>query len=282
MAEHIIDTVVPPYRNGIAWGPVLGGAVVAVAVTAMLAALGSGFGLASLSADGGGNPSATTFTVMAAIWLLIMQWVSSFFGGYLAGRLRSSWVSVHSDEVLFRDTACGFVAWAAATLFIVGLVGSGAGSVLGGAGHAASQMMASAAGGAMHSTQGDAAGPNAYLVDTMFRTTAPDAKETPAEARAEAGRILATAAVGEVSAADHDYLVQMVAARTGLSPEDSAKRVDAVIASERKAIDTAKQAAEAARKAAASFALFTGFSMLVGAFIACVAGAIGGRQRDAF
>jgi hypothetical protein len=284
MSERIIDTtvVVPPYRNGIAWGPVLGGAVVAVAVTALLAAIGSGFGLASLSAYGGDNPSATTFTVMAAVWLLVMQWVSSFFGGYLAGRLRSGLSGIHTDEVTFRDTACGLVSWAAATLFIIGLVGSGAGSLLSGAGHAISEMAGAAAGGAAHSMSSDANEGSSYLVDTMFRSTAPDAKETPAEARAEAGRILATGAVGEIGKPDHDYLVQMVAARTGMEPAEATKRVDAVIATEKQVVEKAKQAAEAARKAALKFALFTGFSMLVGAFIACVAGAIGGRQRDAY
>ena len=72
-----------------------------------------------------------------------------------------------------------------------------------------------------------------------------------------------------------------MAAKTSLSPADAGKRVDDVIGKERQAIEKAKQAANAARKAAASLALYTGFSMLVGAFIACVAGALGGRQRDA-
>lgn len=283
MSERIIDTtvVVPPYRTGIAWGPVLGGAVVAVAVTVLLGAIGSGWGLASLSVYGD-NPSATTFTVIAAIWLLIMHWVASFFGGYLAGRLRAGWGGVHGDEVMFRDTAAGFVAWAAATLFIIGLVGSGAGSALSGLGHAASAIAGSAAGGAAHAAQAEMGSDGSYMVDTLFRSTAPDGKETPAEARAEAGRILATGAVGEISKPDHDYLVQMVAARTGMEPAEATKRVDAVIATEQEAVAKAKQAADAARKAAGRLALFTGFSMLVGAFIACVAGAVGGRQRDAY
>ena len=181
MSGHIVETVVPvvpvvpPFRNGIAWGPVLGGAVVAVAVTVLLGAIGSGWGLASLSVYGD-NPSATTFTVMAAIWLLIVQWVASFFGGYLAGRLRAGWGGVHGDEVMFRDTACGFVAWAAATLFIVGLVGSGAGSALSGIGHAASEIAGSATGGAVHAAQADSHDGGSYMVDTLFRNTSPDGK----------------------------------------------------------------------------------------------------------
>ena len=45
-------------------------------------------------------------------------------------------------------------------------------------------------------------------------------------------------------------------------------------------VDTSKEAIDAARKVAMSVAGFTGLSLLVGAFIASVAGAIGGRLRD--
>jgi hypothetical protein len=277
-----LDPTVAPARSGIAWGPVLAGSVVATAVTVLLFALGSGFGLAAVSPVTGGNPSATTFTVYAAIWLLIVQWVSSFFGGYLAGRLRSGWGGVHRDEVTFRDTACGLAAWAVASLFVVGLVGSGASSLIGGAGRAATSAVSSAAGGASQSAGSSAGDPSGYLLDSLFRGTTPSPQENSADAKAEAGRILATALTGDISQPDHDYLVQMVAARTGASPADAGKRVDDVILKERQAIDKAKQAADAARKAASSLALYTGFSMLVGAFIAMVAGALGGRHRDAF
>jgi hypothetical protein len=42
----------------------------------------------------------------------------------------------------------------------------------------------------------------------------------------------------------------------------------------------AKQAADAARKASASASFYLFVSMLIGAFIASAAGAVGGRQRD--
>ncbi len=269
-------------RSGIALGPVFGGAAVATAVTILLVALGSGFGLASVSPFGGDNPSATTFTVLAAIWLLVVQWISSFFGGYLAGRLRSGWSGTAPKEVLFRDTACGFVAWAVATLFIVAIVTSGATSFGGATGHAAMSAVSSAAGGASKLAASSAGDPNGSLLDSLFRPAAPSPQDSSAESKAEAGRILATAASGDISPTDHDYLVQLVAARAGVSPADAGKRVDEVIAKEKQAIDKAKQAADAARKAASSLALYTGFSMIVGAFIAMVAGALGGRHRDEY
>jgi hypothetical protein len=279
MSATMIEPITTHARPGISWGPVLGGAVVATAVTALLVALGSGLGFASVSPTSGSNPSASTFTMLAAVWLLVVQWVSSFFGGYLAGRLRPASGGIHGDEVTFRDTACGFVAWAVASLFIVAMVSSGASSLIGGAGRAATAVISSAAGGAAGSSSGD---PSGYLLDTLFRPTTPSPQESSAESKAEAGRILATAATGDISQPDHDYLVQMVAARTGLSSADAGKRVDDVIGKEKAAVEKARQAADVARKAASSLALYTGFSMLVGAFIACVAGAIGGRQRDAY
>jgi hypothetical protein len=44
--------------------------------------------------------------------------------------------------------------------------------------------------------------------------------------------------------------------------------------------EKAKQAGDAARKASTSTSFFLFFSMLIGAFIASAAGALGGRQRD--
>jgi len=72
-----------------------------------------------------------------------------------------------------------------------------------------------------------------------------------------------------------------VASRTGLSQEEAQKRVDDVIAKAKEAEAKARQAADTARKAATYLSLFTAFSMLIGAFIAAVAGKIGGDHRDA-
>ncbi|NHN84255.1 hypothetical protein GOB93_06295 [Acetobacter musti] len=265
-------------RAGISWPAVSGGAFVAAAVSIMLISLGAGFGFSAVSPEAGNNPSAFTFTVWAAIWLIVVQWISSFFGGYLAGRLRAPLLSAHSREVMFRDTAGGFVAWAVAVVFTAAIIGSGAFSLAGSAGKASGHIAAAAV-----SKNTDM--PSGYMLDALFRPAQPDnvtgnASEGKNPAP-EAARILATAATGSISPQDRDYLTKLVAARTGTSAEDAGQRVDRAIAMENEAISKAKHAAELARKAAASLAFYTFFSMLVGAFIACVAGAIGGRQRDA-
>ncbi|MBB2206030.1 hypothetical protein [Gluconacetobacter takamatsuzukensis] len=273
------DVAVVSPRAGISWAAVLGGAIVATAMAIMLMSLGSGLGLAWVSPVSGDNPSGMTFTVVTAIWLIVVQWISAFFGGYLAGRLRPAAMDVDGREIMFRDTAAGFVAWAVAAVLVAGLVGSAAWSAAGGVGKSAATMIAGVgAGAASHA----GSGPDAYMLDTLFRTAQPDAAAPAHDAKAEAGRILATAATGSVAPADRDYLAQLVAARTGISPDEAGKRVDLAISTESQALAKARHIADVARKAASSFALYTFFSMLVGAFVASVAGAIGGRQRDAF
>src|SRR6185437_6438818 len=85
------------------WSAIFAGATAAGATTLVLVALGSGFGLASVSPWPRSGASATTFTVMTAIWLIVVQWLSAAIGGYITGRLRTKWVGTHTDEVFFRD-----------------------------------------------------------------------------------------------------------------------------------------------------------------------------------
>lgn len=56
--------------------------------------------------------------------------------------------------------------------------------------------------------------------------------------------------------------------------------MDAVVERQQALRLKAKQAAEAARKAGMALSIFTALSMLIGAFIASVAAALGGQQRD--
>lgn len=171
-----------PSGPAVSLSSIAAGTIVAIALTITLGVIGAGFGLASVSAWPGAGASPKAFTVGAGVWLIVTQWVSAAAGGYIAGRLRTGWRGLHTDEVFFRDTAHGFVTWALATLVVA--------------------MVA--------------------VVASAVTSLAP-------------------------------------------VPEDVTLTADAV---------------EAARKAAATFAAFTGISLVVGAFIGAVAGAIGGRLRD--
>ena len=268
----------------VSWGPIIGGALTASAVTLLLMFLGSGLGLTMVSPWSNQGVSLTTFAVSTAIWLVVVQWVSAGLGGYLAGRLRTKWVGVHTDEVYFRDTAHGFLAWALATVLLAGVLGSALSAAVGAGVGAAANVASGAASGATEAAANATTDPTGYFVDTLFRPADPKAAAAATDdgaAPAQASRILlASAAAGTVSDEDRAYLGQLVAARTGLADADAKARVDAVLAKVEAAKAEAKQAADAARKASATFALIGALSLLIGAFIACAAAALGGRQRD--
>jgi len=272
--------------TAVSWGPIIAGAFAASTLTFILMLLGSGLGLTMVS-PWSGSGAVTTFAVSTAIWLVIVQWLSSGVGGYLAGRLRTKWVGIHTDEVYFRDTAHGFLAWALATLLVVGVLGSALSAAVGTGVQAVSTGASGAALGASAGASANAGGADnatSYLVDSLFRpadatklaTANPDG-----DAAAQASRILiASAAADEISADDKTYLSQLVAARTGLSEADAKARVDALVAKVEDAKVKAKQVADTARKGSATFALLGALSLVIGAFIASAAAALGGRQRD--
>jgi hypothetical protein len=253
--------------SAVSWPAIIAGAVVAAATSLILLAFGSGIGLASVSPWPGTGASATTFTVLTAIWLIVVQWVASGLGGYLTGRLRSKWVSTHTHEVFFRDTAHGLLMWALATVLGTVLLASAVSSAIGTGIRAAD----SAASGGVNAA---VSAVNPYDVDTLFRSSRADPNAPASNASGEATRILGKAlTAGNMPTADRSYLAQLIAARSGLSQEESQQRVDAVLTQ-------AREAADVARKASAMASLYVALSMLIGAFVAGVAAAMGGRVRD--
>ncbi|TBE49290.1 hypothetical protein ELH06_09000 [Rhizobium ruizarguesonis] len=277
-----IATPVESSKSAMTWGPIFGGAAAAIGVTLILLLLGSGVGLTMVSPWSGQSSSLSTVGVTAAIWLVVVQWLSSGLGGYITGRLRTKWAAVHSDEVFFRDTAHGFISWALATIFVAGFLASSLTS-LAGAGAQAVGSAATAAGTAASSTASTSDLPTAYFTDALLRPEQARAGATSDDtaATAEVSRILLNgAAAGQIPDDDKAYLATIVSARTGLSETDARTRVDTVL----KRIDDAKvaaqKAADEARKAASTTALLGALSLLIGAFIAAAAAAYGGSQRD--
>jgi hypothetical protein len=80
----------------------------------LLLVLGTGLGLSSVSPWSERGVSAAAFGTSTILWLTLTQLLAAGMGGYLAGRLRTKWTALHNDEVYFRDTAHGFLAWAVA------------------------------------------------------------------------------------------------------------------------------------------------------------------------
>ena len=275
--------------SAVSWAAIIAGAVAASASMLILLVLGTGIGLSLVSAWHGMGVSAATVGVSAVIWLVIVQWISSGLGGFLAGRLRTTWVGVHTHEVFFRDTAHGLLAWSLASvvgvLIFAAVTASGVGAVARGTSHvAAGAAMGAAQAGLRYGRQGAGSDSSAYFVDMMLRSTNP-VDDDASDSHAEIGRILARSVQdGQVvlSPADKAYTAQMVAARAGISQPEAVQRVDSIVQQLNDAEQKVRQAAELARKHAARLSIAAALSMLIGAFIASVAAAIGGSVRDEY
>lgn len=284
----------------VSWQSIVAGATAAAAITLILVAFGVGVGFSVVSPWSGEGISGTTFTISAGIYLIVVAMLSSTIGGYLAGRLRSRWTTVHESERYFRDSAHGFVTWALATLLTAAILGGATTAIIGATGAGLAAGAPAAARSAM--TDG--------YVDTLLRPTAnrpaaaaaqPQATtnqatspvatgdtppnlqggqiSSPASAqnvnRAEIGRILATGLTrnGTVSDVDRSYLASVIAARTGLSQQEAETRVN-------QTITQAKAAADEARKSARNFAFWLAFALLAGALSASLAAIEGGSLRN--
>lgn len=282
----VSDVGVESNVPALTWGPVIGGATAACAITLILLLLGSGVGLTMVSPWSGESASFTTVSVTAAIWFVIVQWLSSALGGYLTGRLRTKWAGVHTDEVFFRDTAHGFLSWALATVVVAGLAGSAFSSLVGGGVQVASSVATTATVGAAATAAGSDATPDpatGYFTDLLLRPqdAAARAQSDNAAATAEVSRILVQgAAKGEVVEADRAYIATIVASRANIPAEEARARVDQVLQQIEDAKNAALKAADEARKSAATVALLGALSLLIGAFVASASAAVGGRQRD--
>src|SRR5476651_292232 len=153
----------------VSWPAIAAGAIAAAAMTLVLLAFGAGMGFSAVSPWGNSGISANTFQISTGLYLIVVAMLASAMGGYVAGRLRTRWVGVHTHEVFFRDTAHGFLAWAFATVIGAGLLAAAASSIAGGA----SPGLAPAANVSAISGSGS---PLEYYVDALLR---PNPAATP-------------------------------------------------------------------------------------------------------
>jgi hypothetical protein len=280
VSETRVAGIVPGQAATASWSAILAGACVAAAIAVVLFALGSGLGFAMVSPWDGRGISLTTFAVTTAIWLIVIQWVSSAAGGYIAGRLRTRWIGTHPHEVFFRDSAHGLVTWSLATVLAATVLAGLFTFAVGGGVHAATAVAVSAG----EQTAGAATPSYLYGMDKLFRPadgTAAAARNAQ-DARTEVTNVMvqAVATNSAVTDSDRAYLAELVAARTGVTADEAQRRVNDFIATAGEARDAVKAAADSARKAAAKAAIFGALALAIGAFIAAVSAVVGGRLRD--
>jgi hypothetical protein len=281
------------HASGVSWSAVFAGAAVASALSLALLVLGAGLGFSAMSPWAGSGASASTLGAASIAWLIGMQIISTAMGGYLAGRLRTKWSGVHTDEVFFRDTAHGFLVWAVGLVITASMLASAASTLAGGIAKSGGAVATAAIGGAAANSNVASATTGAsgvvtsagnYLVDTLFRpdrasTTTSVVATDDSATRAEVMRIISNG-VTDMPATDKTYLSQLIATRTGVAPADAEKRVNDLITQIKAKENAAREAADTARKAAAKVSLWTFLGLLIGAFCASFAATIGGRQRD--
>ena len=293
--------------NAVSWSSIFAGAAAAAALSLILLILGVGLGLSSVSPWVQSGISAKTFGISTILWITLTQVVASGMGGYLAGRLRSKWIAVHTDEVYFRDTAHGFLAWAIASLGTAALLTSAMGSIIGSGVQAGAVVGSSALGATTQavtaSTAKSVSGmePTNYFVDSIFRkqgsgatggtaSASSNSAETSGlfsvpEAKLEVVRIfLNNGRAPTLPAEDLTYVGRLVAQYTGLNQQDSERRVSESYGLMQAKLlnveNAAREAAEKARKASTYATLWLFISLLLGAFFASLAALYGGRQRD--
>ncbi|MFK3709236.1 hypothetical protein [Leclercia adecarboxylata] len=305
--------------SAVSWGAIFAGAAAAASLSLILLMLGAGLGLTSISPWENEGLEADTVGIAAIGWLTFTQIVASGMGGYLAGRLRTKWVSTHTNEIYFRDTAHGFLAWAVAALVSAMLLTTTVSSIVGGS----AKVVGSVAGGAAAATVGGAAGmasassdssssPMAYFVNSMFRpgapagtpatpntSVSPDATApapaapapaapqqdlSPAQLSEVTGIFTNSITTGQLPQEDRQYVAQLIAQRTGISQQEAEQRVQATYdkaqAKLKETKEKAQQAADTARKTTSYLMLWTFISLLAGAFVASLCATFGGRQRD--
>lgn len=256
--------------SGVSWAAIVAGAVASLSLTIVLLWFGTGMGFSVVSPWSNSGISATTFKIGTGLYLVVVAMISSAVGGHVAGRLRTQWYGIHSNEVYFRDTAQGFLAWALASLVGTLLLASAATTILG-----------STAGGlSLGASTAATQSPSAVsgYVDQLLRADATAATVPvgdPADIRSELTRLLTSSLTSDrdVKPADRIYVAQVVARRTGLSQADAEKRVNDVVTQ-------AKSDLDKARKAAAQLAFWMAASLLIGAFSASIAAAEAGGFRD--
>ena len=279
MIENRIDTV----DHATSWGAILAGGFVMAAVTLLLLALGVGMGFSVVSPWADQGMSATAVALSAGLFMIVVAMIAGTIGGYITGRLRSSWDAVHVHERFFRDTGHGFAAWAFATVLGASILGGATTHILAGA--SAGSIPAATAGAA----QAANSGPGDVYVDALLRSepaggqagasgAAPAAAGAPADQTATRGELTrligpATRKGGEVSAQDRTYAAKLISARTGIPQAEAEQRVN-------ETITRAKQAADQARKTAATLSLWLAISMLAGAISASLGAAEGGKLRN--
>ena len=108
----------------------MAGAVVAAAASFVLMTFASAIGLMVVSPSPTWRDTSVWLAILSGLWIIVVAIGSFALGGYLAGRVRSTW-KAPEDEVEFRDGAHGLLVWAVGVVLGVALLWASAGRARG-------------------------------------------------------------------------------------------------------------------------------------------------------
>lgn len=262
------------------WPAIIAGAMLAGAISFLMGAFGSAIGLSLTSPYEG--ESKIVHLIVLALWVLWVTISSFAVGGYIAGRLRRRAADTTVEEVEVRDGVHGLVLWATCLVVFALIAGASLFQI------AKTGVIAAAASDTAKSEAAmltPVANPLEERVDFLMRGDGDvNARGVvmPAEyPREVVTRVVARGLVtGEISQEDRAYLVNVLASRAGLAPQDASRRVELTEQRLRDDNAKAKEAAEVARKTGIVLAFLSAAAMLIGGAAAWWGATLGGRHRD--
>jgi len=241
---------------------VIAGAIVAAAVWSVLMAFASAVGMMIASPSPTWRDTSVWLALLSGLWIIVVTAGSYALGGYLAGRVRSSW-KADPDEVEFRDGAHGLLVWALGVVLSIALLWATA------AAH-------TAVNNATATPRESAGAPGflAYELDRLFRSER-RLEPVSQDVRAEASRMLMKGTGRqEMPSEDRAHLNRVVAGATGLAAPEAERRVIQVLTE-------ARNSTAQARRSAVILAFATAAALAAAAAAAWFAAAAGGKHRDA-
>lgn len=263
--------------NKVNWGAIFAGAVIALVIQFLLSLLGVGIGAATLDPATGDNPDAGTFSMVSAIWYAVTGIIAAFAGGFIASRM--------SGRTLASSGALhGLTSWAVTTLFLLyllttaigGLVGgalNGLGALAGGIGNTVATAAETAA-----PTLADATDPFAGIQDQISQATG---GTDPAALQNAAIAAVRAAVTGDQAQAEQaaETAAQALARSQNISIEQARTQVEGYQQQYQQTVQAAQEqavsAADAAASAASTGAIAAFFALLLGAIAAWFGGRAG-------
>ena len=206
----------PALLKRVSWGAIFAGAVIAIALTALLSLLGLGFGLGTLDIaqgdSGAGAPKSTL--IWWAVTSILATGIGAFIAARLAGIPRGITGAFH-----------GMAVWAVATLVMLWLATSAVGFALGAASNIVSTT-ARVASGAVTTVAGAAVSGGSAVIPSPSQSDVNNARD---QAMQEAQTILQRAGVGQENAQQAQDAVGTAARNIAMRPGTAQEEINRLI-----------------------------------------------------